>query len=145
MVWSSTSFTYTHEKTAIIDGRAAWIMTMNCNKSSPKVNREFLAIDTNLADVAEATRVFAADHAHQPITPSGALVVAPMIFAPCPSRARPICPALGSGSIVFGMGLPSNASRLRERGSDITRGSPPREPVERDKTAPLGVPTIGAS
>ena len=75
-VWSATSFTYTHEKTIIIDGTVAWIMTMNANTSSPVDNREYLAIDTSAADVAEATAVFKADHAFQKITPSGALVVA---------------------------------------------------------------------
>ncbi len=75
-VWSSTAFTFTHEKTVIIDGTVAWIMTMNANTSSPSANREYLAIDTDPADIAEATAVFKADHALQPITPSGALVVA---------------------------------------------------------------------
>ena len=76
VVWSSTSFTYTHEKTVIIDGAVAWIMTMNLNTSSPKDNREYLARDPDAADVAEATAIFKADHAHQSITPSGTLVVA---------------------------------------------------------------------
>src|ERR1051325_4027532 len=76
VVWSSTSFTYTHEKTVIIDGTQAWIMTMNANTSSPLENREYLAIDTDPADVAEATAVFEADHALQAVTPTGALVVA---------------------------------------------------------------------
>ncbi|HUJ62123.1 MAG TPA: phospholipase D-like domain-containing protein [Kofleriaceae bacterium] len=75
-VWSSPSFTYTHEKTVIIDGTTAWIMTMNANTSSPEYNREYLAIDTDASDVAEATAIFKADHAMQSITPSGALVVA---------------------------------------------------------------------
>ena len=76
VVWSSTSFTYTHEKTVIIDGKTAWIMTMNANTSPPTDNREYLAIDTDPGDVAEATAVFQADHAHQSITPAGQLVVA---------------------------------------------------------------------
>ncbi len=76
VVWSSPSFTYTHEKCVIIDGTQAWIMTMNANTSPPTSNREFLAIDTDAADVAEATAVFQADHAMQAITPSGSLVVA---------------------------------------------------------------------
>lgn len=76
VVWSSSAFTYTHEKCVIIDGTAAWIMTMNGNTSSPTDNREYLAIDTNAADIAEATAVFKADHALQSITPSGSLVVA---------------------------------------------------------------------
>jgi phosphatidylserine/phosphatidylglycerophosphate/cardiolipin synthase-like enzyme len=77
-VWSSSAFTYTHEKTVIIDGQTAWIMTMNLNTSSPSTNREYLAIDTDAGDVAEATAIFQADHAMQSITPSGALVVAPV-------------------------------------------------------------------
>ena len=87
VVWSSSTFTFTHEKTVIIDGSVAWIMTMNLNTSSPKYNREYLAIDKDPADVAEATAIFAADHAHTSITPSGALVVAP-------TNARPDLVAL---------------------------------------------------
>jgi phosphatidylserine/phosphatidylglycerophosphate/cardiolipin synthase-like enzyme len=87
VVWSSTAFTYTHEKTVMIDGSTAWIMTMNANTSSPNANREYLAIDTDPADVAEAIAVFKADHAGMSITPSGTLVVAP-------TNARPKLVAL---------------------------------------------------
>ncbi len=76
VVWSSTAFTFTHEKTIIIDGTSAWIMTMNATISAPTSNREYLALDTDPADIAEATAIFNADHALQPITPSGGLVVA---------------------------------------------------------------------
>lgn len=76
VVWSNPAFTYTHAKYVILDSATAWIMTMNGNVSSPKYNREYLAIDTGAADVAEVTAIFHADHAHQPITPTGALVVA---------------------------------------------------------------------
>ena len=75
-VWSNPTFTYTHEKTVIIDGTVAWIMTMNANTSSPVDNREYIAIDTDAADITEATAIFHADHALQSITPTGALVVA---------------------------------------------------------------------
>ena len=76
VVWSSSAFTYTHEKTVMIDGKTAWIMTMNANTSSPEYNREYLATDTSLADVQEATAIFNADYAMTSITPSGDLVVA---------------------------------------------------------------------
>jgi phosphatidylserine/phosphatidylglycerophosphate/cardiolipin synthase-like enzyme len=76
VVWSNPSFTYTHEKTIILDGHTAWIMTMNTTGSAPTENREYLAIDTDAADVAEAEAVFEADFAMHPITPTGALVVA---------------------------------------------------------------------
>ena len=76
-VWSSTSFTYTHQKTVILDGKEAWIMTMNLNQSSPDDDREYLAIDDDAADVAEATTIFQADFAKTAVSPSGNLVVAP--------------------------------------------------------------------
>jgi phosphatidylserine/phosphatidylglycerophosphate/cardiolipin synthase-like enzyme len=76
VVWSNPSFTYTHEKTVILDGTSAWIMTMNANVSPPSSNREYLAIDTDAGDVAEATAVFRADHSMHAVTPSGNLVVA---------------------------------------------------------------------
>lgn len=76
VVWSSSAFTYTHEKCVIIDGAIAWIMTMNATQSAPTANREYLARDTDPADVAEATAIFVADHALHAISPTGALVVA---------------------------------------------------------------------
>ena len=76
VTWSSTAFTYTHEKTVIVDDHVAWIMTMNSNTSSPGTNREYLAIDTDPGDVAEAKAVFEADFALHAITPTGNLVVA---------------------------------------------------------------------
>lgn len=87
VVWSNPTFTYTHEKTVMLDGTSAWIMTMNANTSSPSTNREYLALDTDPTDVAEAIAVFKADHAMQSITPTGPLVVAP-------TNARPDLVAL---------------------------------------------------
>jgi len=79
---TTTGFdSYTHEKTVIIDpGSAngqAWIMTMNLDTDAPKYNREYLALDTNAADVTEAEDIFEADYASTSITPSGSLIVAP--------------------------------------------------------------------
>ena len=79
VAWSSKSFTYTHEKCVIVDGATAWIMTMNLTQSSPSSNREYLAIDTTAADVAEADGIFAGDFAGAPpASVTGALVVAPL-------------------------------------------------------------------
>jgi phosphatidylserine/phosphatidylglycerophosphate/cardiolipin synthase-like enzyme len=78
VVWAPSTFTYTHEKCVILDGTQAWIMTMNATNSSPTANREYLAIDNDAADVAEAEAIFEADYAGKSIQPSGALVVAPV-------------------------------------------------------------------
>ncbi|MGH7285731.1 MAG: phospholipase D-like domain-containing protein, partial [Polyangiaceae bacterium] len=98
-VWSSSAFTYTHEKCVIIDSKQAWIMTMNLNTSSPDDDREYLAIDTDTADVTEATSVFQADFTSSSITPSGSLVVAS-------SNARPDLVALiGTATSTLDMEL----------------------------------------
>lgn len=91
VVWSNARFTYTHEKTVIVDGEVAWIMTMNGTTTAPRENREYLAIDSDPADVAEATEVFDADHAGQVIVPNGGLVVAN-------ANARPDLVALIDGA-----------------------------------------------
>jgi phosphatidylserine/phosphatidylglycerophosphate/cardiolipin synthase-like enzyme len=76
VVWSSTGFTYTHEKCVMIDHKVAWIMTANAESSVPQDNREYLAIDTDAADVTEAEAIFVADHANKSIVPKGNLIVA---------------------------------------------------------------------
>jgi phosphatidylserine/phosphatidylglycerophosphate/cardiolipin synthase-like enzyme len=82
VVWASSTFTYTHEKCVILDGTTAWIMTMNAANTAPVDNREYLAVDTDAADVAEAEQIFAADYAQTKVTPSGKLLVAPVNARP---------------------------------------------------------------
>ena len=75
--WAPAGFTLTHEKCLIIDAATAWIMTMNATQTSPIDNREYLAVDTDPSDVAEAEAIFAADFANQAVSANGKLVVAP--------------------------------------------------------------------
>jgi phosphatidylserine/phosphatidylglycerophosphate/cardiolipin synthase-like enzyme len=77
VAWAPSRFTLTHEKTVIVDGTSALIMTMNATASSPTSNREYLALDTNADDVAEAEALFEADWGNTPITPTGRLAVSP--------------------------------------------------------------------
>ncbi len=76
--WAPANFTLTHEKAVMIDGATAWIMTMNLANSSPSSNREYLAVDRDPEDVAQAEAIFAADFAGTAWTPSGKLLVAPV-------------------------------------------------------------------
>jgi phosphatidylserine/phosphatidylglycerophosphate/cardiolipin synthase-like enzyme len=79
VAWSSTTFTYTHEKCVIIDAAVAWIMTMNLTQSSPSSNREYLAIDTSATDISEAETIFEGDFAGSPPgSVNGPLMVAPI-------------------------------------------------------------------
>ena len=64
---------------------------MNATGTAPSENREYLALDTDAADITEAEAVFEADYAMHAITPSGALVVAN-------SNARPDLVALINAS-----------------------------------------------
>jgi cardiolipin synthase A/B len=76
--WSWSEYTLTHQKTVIIDSQTAWIMTMNATVSAPKENREYLAVDSDPDDVAEAEAIFQADFNSTRIMPSGKLLVSPI-------------------------------------------------------------------
>lgn len=64
--WSSARFRLTHEKSMLIDGVTAYIMTTNFTRAAFRSNREFDIIDHNPADVAAVRTLFAADWRNQP-------------------------------------------------------------------------------
>jgi phosphatidylserine/phosphatidylglycerophosphate/cardiolipin synthase-like enzyme len=70
VVWSSTSFTYTHQKTITVDGKKSYISTGNFDTTYYSTSRDFGVFDTNAADVSAITTVFNADYAHKSVTPS---------------------------------------------------------------------------
>jgi cardiolipin synthase A/B len=53
VVWSWSRFTYTHQKTLVIDESKAVIMTANLTSEYYRTSRDFLVIDTNRVDVAD--------------------------------------------------------------------------------------------
>ncbi len=61
VAWSNPGFTFTHAKSMVIDGKTLWAMTMNLSSSAVQGNREYLCVDTDPGDVAEAEAVFQAD------------------------------------------------------------------------------------
>ena len=63
VVWSSTRFEYTHQKTLLVDGSKAVIMTANLTSEYYSSSRDFLVMDTKAADVAAIAQVFNADFA----------------------------------------------------------------------------------
>jgi predicted glycosyltransferase len=78
VVYAPAAYTYTHEKCFILDGKEAWIMTMNATVTSSTANREYLAVDHDPGDIQEAEQIFQADFANKAITPIGNLLVAPV-------------------------------------------------------------------
>ena len=76
---TSPSFTLTHEKGMIVDGKTAFIMTCNFTYSALNgKNREYGIIDTNTPDVQSVIDIFNADWSRSAIQPSDpGLVVSP--------------------------------------------------------------------
>ncbi len=70
MVWSSTSFTYTHQKTITVNNNESYISTGNFDNTYYATSRDYGVFDTDANDVAAIVAVFNADYAHTSITPS---------------------------------------------------------------------------
>ena len=69
VVWSSSQYEYTHQKTLVVDGSKAVIMTANLTSKYYSTSRDFLITDTSRPDIAAISRVFDADFAHRSVTP----------------------------------------------------------------------------
>ena len=69
VVWSSSSFDYTHQKTLVFDQSKAIIMTANLTSRYYATSRDFLVVDSAPADIAAITAVFDADFGHRSIRP----------------------------------------------------------------------------
>jgi cardiolipin synthase len=85
VVWSSPAYYYTHQKTLIIDGSEAVIMTANLTSSYYATSRDFLVLDSDRPDVAAITATFNADFAHRAITPGDG---ADLVWSPTNAQAR---------------------------------------------------------
>src|SRR5579875_1962705 len=70
VVWSSTSFTYTHQKTITVDNKESYISTGNFDTTYYATSRDYGVFDTDANDVSAIVAVFNADYAHTSITPS---------------------------------------------------------------------------
>jgi len=69
VVWSSSSFTYTHQKTLVIDGSKAVIMTANLTSEYYSTSRDFFVVDSSRTDASAIAAVFDADFAHRAVRP----------------------------------------------------------------------------
>jgi phosphatidylserine/phosphatidylglycerophosphate/cardiolipin synthase-like enzyme len=69
VVWSSSKYEYTHQKTLVVDGSEAVIMTANLTTQYYATSRDFLVTDTSRPDVDAISAVFDADFAHHSVTP----------------------------------------------------------------------------
>jgi phosphatidylserine/phosphatidylglycerophosphate/cardiolipin synthase-like enzyme len=88
VVYAPSSYTFTHAKAVVIDSAKVLIMTMNLTQTSAKDNREYIATDSDPADVADCEKLFAADYANQTVKVDGKLIVSPQAASPVDPRAR---------------------------------------------------------
>jgi phosphatidylserine/phosphatidylglycerophosphate/cardiolipin synthase-like enzyme len=70
VVWSSTSFTYTHQKTITINNDESLILSGNLTSEWYTTTRDYGVFDSDATDVSAITSVFNADYKHSSITPS---------------------------------------------------------------------------
>ena len=84
-VWSSARFEYTHQKTLLVDGSTAVIMTANLTSEYYSSTRDFLVMDTRHADVAAIAQVFNADFAHRSVQPGDGR---DLVWSPTGSQSR---------------------------------------------------------
>jgi cardiolipin synthase A/B len=68
--WASSRVAITHEKSFVVDGRFAVIMTGNFTSRWYASDRDFVVVDRNARDVAAIDHVFASDWADRPATPA---------------------------------------------------------------------------
>lgn len=85
VVWSSARFEYTHQKTLVIDGSKAVIMTANLTSRYYSTSRDFLVIDAGRADIRAIVRVFNADFADKPVRPGDGH---DLVWSPTDSQAK---------------------------------------------------------
>ena len=69
VTYSSTSFTYTHQKTVTVDNAESYISTGNLDTTYYSTSRDYGVFDTDLNDVNAIVAVFNADFAKTAITP----------------------------------------------------------------------------
>jgi phosphatidylserine/phosphatidylglycerophosphate/cardiolipin synthase-like enzyme len=70
VVWSSSSFVYTHQKTITVDGAESLIMTGNLTSQYYSTGRDYGVFDADANDVSAVESVFNADYSASSITPS---------------------------------------------------------------------------
>lgn len=69
VVWANPTYAATHQKSIVVDGKSAAIMTLNLTSRYYSTSRDFAVIDNDANDVAAIETVFNADFNSSSITP----------------------------------------------------------------------------
>lgn len=68
--WANPAYAATHQKSIVVDGQSAVIMSLNLTSRYYSTSRDFAVIDTDANDVAAIEAVFNADFNRTAVTPS---------------------------------------------------------------------------
>jgi hypothetical protein len=85
VTYSSSAFTYTHQKTVTVNNDESYISTGNLTSNYYSTSRDYGVYDTDAADVAAIVAVFNADYAKTSITPSDG---DDLVWSPTDSQTR---------------------------------------------------------
>lgn len=85
VVWSPSTFVYTHQKTITVDAVKSLIMTGNLTSQYYTTSRDYGVFDDDTRDVASIEKVFNADYAGTSITPTDG---DHLLWSPTDSRNR---------------------------------------------------------
>lgn len=85
VVWSSSAYVYTHQKTITVDGATSLILTGNLTAKYYPTSRDYGVFDTDSTDVNAIETVFNADYAGNSVTPSDG---DNLLWSPTDSRSR---------------------------------------------------------
>ncbi|MFB7502444.1 phospholipase D-like domain-containing protein [Streptomyces broussonetiae] len=85
VVWSSSSFTYTHQKTITVDGTKSLVLTGNLTSQYYTTGRDYGVFTDDARDVAAIEKVFNADYAGTSVTPTDG---DHLLWSPTDARSR---------------------------------------------------------
>ncbi|MEW1779980.1 phospholipase D-like domain-containing protein [Streptomyces sp. NPDC086777] len=85
VVWSPSSFVYTHQKTITVDGSKSLVLTGNLTSQYYSTGRDYGVFTDDTRDVAAIEKVFDADYAGTSVTPTDG---DHLLWSPTDSRSR---------------------------------------------------------
>ena len=97
VAWSSTAFTYTHQKTITVDGATSMILSGNLTSQYYSTGRDYGVVDTDANDVSAIEAVFNADFNGTSITPSDG---DNLLWSPTDSQTRLLSVVNGATSTL---------------------------------------------
>ncbi|MFE9454314.1 phospholipase D-like domain-containing protein [Streptomyces sp. NPDC006739] len=85
VVWSSSAYVYTHQKTITVDGTKSLILTGNLTSQYYTTSRDYGVFTDDTRDVAAIEKVFNADYTATSVTPTDG---DHLLWSPTDSRSR---------------------------------------------------------